>query len=67
MMLQLIAQVTERLDDARNVVLENATLIGALGSSALFAFWVVKKVFKMALYAGIVGAAFWYWYLNIRV
>ena len=68
MMFQLIlAQVTETIDEARNVVLENTTLIIALGATALVGFWIFKKVFKLALYAGVVGAAAWYWYLNIRV
>ena len=51
-MFQLIlAQVTETIDEARNVVLENTTLIIALGATALVGFWIFKKVFKLALYA----------------
>ena len=68
MMFQLIlAQVTETIDEARNVVLENTTLIIALGATALVGFWIFKKVFKLALYAGVFGVAAWYWYLNISV
>ncbi len=62
----LLAQVTDRIDDARNVVLENTTLIIALGATALVGWWIFKKIFKLALYAGIIGVVFWVWYFNIR-
>lgn len=66
-MLDIFAQVSETIDEARNVFLENTTLIVALGATALVGWWIFKKVFKLAIYAGVIGAAAWYWYLNIRV
>jgi UDP-N-acetylmuramyl pentapeptide phosphotransferase/UDP-N-acetylglucosamine-1-phosphate transferase len=45
---------------------ENSTLIIALGASALVVWWIVKKLFKLALYAAIAGAIAWFWYFNIR-
>ena len=66
MLLLLLAQVTETIDEARNVFLENTTLIVALGATALVGWWIFKKIFKLALYAGIVGLAAWFWYFNIR-
>ena len=66
MLFLLLAQVSETIDDARNVFLENTTLIVALGATALVGWWIFKKIFKLALYAGIVGLAAWFWYFNIR-
>ena len=63
----LLAQVSETIDEARNAFLENTTLIVALGASALVGWWMFKKVFKLALYAGIIGVAAWFWYFNVRV
>jgi hypothetical protein len=45
---------------------ENLTLLIAVGLSALVVWWLVKKVFKFALYAGIAGLLAWFWYFNIR-
>ena len=66
MMDSILAQVADKIDDARNVVLENTTLIIAVGATALVGFWISKKIFKLAFYAAIVGAGAWYWYFNIR-
>lgn len=62
----LLAQVTDRIDDARNVVLENTTLFIALGATVLVGWWIFKKIFKLALYAGIIGVVAWVWYFNVR-
>ncbi|MDH3305960.1 MAG: hypothetical protein OEO77_00365 [Acidimicrobiia bacterium] len=39
-------------------------LIG-LAATALVVFWIVKKIFKLALFAGIVGVAAWFWYAQL--
>jgi hypothetical protein len=67
MMFALLATVSGTLDEARNVALENTTLLVAIGATLLVGWWIFKKVFKLAMYAGLIGVAAWYWYLNIRV
>lgn len=68
MMLQaVLAQVTDTINEARNVALENTTLLTAIAATVLVGWWMFKKLFKLAIYAGVVGVAAWYWYFNIRV
>jgi len=62
----IIAQTNGAVETARNAFAENSSLIIALGATALVAWWMVKKLFKLALYAGIAGAIAWFWYFNIR-
>ncbi len=44
--------------------MEQIALIGGVAAVALVIFWVVKKLFKLALYAGIAGVLAWLWYFN---
>lgn len=46
--------------------MENLPLVLGLGAAALVVFWIVKKLFKLALYAGIAGVLAWLWYFNVR-
>jgi hypothetical protein len=62
----VLAQAGDAVETARNAFAENSSLVIALGATALVVWWVVKKVFKLALYAGIAGVAAWFWYFNIR-
>ena len=66
-MMELLAQVSDTIDEARNAFAENTSLVIALGATALVGWWIFKKVFKLAIYAGVIGVAAWYWYFNIRV
>ena len=63
----ILGQVAETIDEARNAFLENTTLFIAVGATILVGWWMFKKLFKLAIYAGIIGVGAWYWYLNIRV
>ncbi|MFQ5967639.1 MAG: hypothetical protein ACE5MI_08500 [Acidimicrobiia bacterium] len=42
--------------------MDNVLLIAAIAIGALAVFWVVRKVFKLALLAAVVGAGFLIWY-----
>ena len=67
MLRTLLLQVSDTIDEARNVVLENTTLVIAVAATALVGWWVFKKVFRLALYAAVIGVGAWFWYFNIRV
>ena len=65
-MMLVLAQVSEQVSNARNLFAENVTLIVALALTAMVVWWIFKKIFKLALYAGIAGLIAWVWYFNIR-
>ncbi len=44
--------------------MELIPLLGGVAAGVLVIFWIVKKLFKLALYAGIVGVIAWFWYFN---
>ncbi len=67
MMLNILATVSETIDEARNAFAENSTLFVAVGATILVGWWMFKKLFKLAIYAGVIGAGAWYWYFNIKV
>jgi len=46
--------------------MENLTLYLGIAATALVAYWMVKKVFKLALYAAIAGGVLWFWYFQIN-
>lgn len=46
--------------------MENLTLYVGIGAAALVGWWLFKKLFKLALYAGIIGVIAWVWYFQIR-
>ena len=62
----ILATATGAVETARNAFAENSSLVIALGATALVGWGILKKVFKLALYAAIAGAAAWFWYFNIR-
>ncbi len=65
-MFQFFAQVGDTVNEARSLFAENLTLVIAIGLTALVAWWIFKKIFKLALYAGVAGFIAWIWYFNIR-
>ena len=46
--------------------MEQVPLVIGVAAALLVGWWLIKKLFKLALFAGIVGAAAWFWYFNIR-
>jgi len=62
----ILAQTSGAVETARNAFAENSSLVIALGATGLVGWGMVKRVFKLALYAAIAGAAAWFWYFNIR-
>lgn len=42
--------------------MESLPLILGVGATGLVIYWMVKKVFKLALYAGVVAVAAWAWF-----
>ena len=62
----VLAQAGAAVESARNAFAENSSLLIALAATALVVWWIVKKVFKLAIYAAIAGAIAWFWYFNIR-
>ncbi len=68
---QLPDGVVDRIPDG---LLESATANPALSAIligvgvlavVIFLFGIVKSAFKAAFFAGVIGAAAWYWYFNI--
>jgi len=45
---------------------QNVPLVIGIVAAALFGFWLLKKLVKMALWAAVIGAAAWLWYFQIR-
>lgn len=46
--------------------MESLPLIIGIAAVALVVFWVVKKLFKLALYAAVIGAIAWVWFFVIN-
>ncbi len=46
--------------------MESLPLIIGIGAVILVGFWIVKKLFKLALYAGVIGAIAWVWFFVIN-
>ncbi len=44
--------------------MELIPLLAGVAAVLLVVFWIVKKLFKLALYAGIAGVIAWFWYFN---
>jgi hypothetical protein len=44
--------------------MENLSLYIGIAAVALVAFWIFKKLFKLAIYAGIIGVAAWFFYFQ---
>ncbi|MDH3517638.1 MAG: hypothetical protein OEM66_01780 [Acidimicrobiia bacterium] len=44
--------------------MEQIPLFAGLAAAFLVVFWIVKKLFKLAIYAGIAGVIAWFWYFN---
>lgn len=45
--------------------MEPVTLIVGIVATILVFYWMAKKVFKLALYAGIAAAVAWFWFSQI--
>ena len=46
--------------------MESLPLIIGIAAVALVGFWIVKKLFKLALYAAVIGAIAWVWFFVIN-
>ncbi len=46
--------------------MEQLPLFIGIAAAAFVLFWIVKKLFKLALYADIVGVVAWFWYFQVR-
>jgi hypothetical protein len=42
------------------------SLVVGIVAAVLVGFWLLKKLVKLALWAGVIGAAAWIWYFRIR-
>jgi hypothetical protein len=46
--------------------MDKISLYSGIAATGLVGYWMVKKVFKLALYAAIAGAALWFWYFQVN-
>lgn len=46
--------------------MQQLPLVLGVGAAVFVVFWIVKKLFKLALYAGVVGVVAWLWWFKIR-
>ncbi len=44
--------------------MENVSLYIGIAAAVLVGWWIFKKLFKLALYAGIIGVIAWYLYFQ---
>jgi len=47
-------------------LMESLPLIIGIGAVILVGFWIVKKLFKLAMYAAVIGAIAWVWFFVIN-
>lgn len=46
--------------------MEQLPLFVGIAAALLVGWWLIKKLFKLALYAGIIGVIAWVWYFQLR-
>lgn len=46
--------------------MEQLPLFVGIAAALLLGWWLLKKLFKLALLAGTIGAIAWFWYFQIR-
>lgn len=46
--------------------METLPLLIGIGAVVLVGFWLVKKLFKLALYAAVIGALAWVWFFVVN-
>jgi len=46
--------------------MEQVPLFVGIAAAILVGWWLFKKLFKFALFAGIIGVIAWFWYFQIR-
>lgn len=46
--------------------MESIPLYIGIAAAVLVGFWLVKKLIKFAIFAGIAGLAAWFWYFQIN-
>jgi hypothetical protein len=46
--------------------MEQLPLFIGIAAALMLGWWLLKKLFKLALYAGIIGVIAWLWYFQIR-
>lgn len=44
--------------------MDQVPLFVGIAAAALFVFWVVKKLVKLAIWAAIIGVVAWLWYFK---
>lgn len=44
--------------------MENLSLYIGIAAAALVGWWIFKKLFKLAIYAGIIGVVAWFFYFQ---
>lgn len=46
--------------------MESLPLIIGIVAAVLVVFWIVRKLFKLAIYAALIGVAAWAWFFVIN-
>jgi hypothetical protein len=46
--------------------MEGLPLSIGIVAAVLVGFWLFKRLFRLAFYAAVIGAAAWYWYFQAR-
>ncbi len=46
--------------------MESLPLLIGIAAVVLVGFWIVKKLFKLALYAAVIGAIAWVWFFVVQ-
>lgn len=46
--------------------MESLPLVFGIGAVILVGFWIMKKLFKLAMYAAVIGAIAWVWFFVIQ-
>jgi hypothetical protein len=66
-MFQIPENAGEIVDQVKaNPVLLGILIVIGLATAFLFLWGIVKEAIKVALFAGALSVAAWYWYFNIR-
>ena len=58
-------EIDRIIDRLSAIVPLEVVLAVAIGATLLLAWWLLRKLVRLALYAGIVGAAAWLWYFGV--
>ncbi len=53
------------IERVSSVVPSDAVLAAAVGATILVGWWLLRKLVRLAFYAGIAAAAAWLWYFGL--